>query len=443
LAVRTLHRSLASPAARRQIVALLKPKENGPREIRALDGLRAVAALNIVTFHVMLALQLEYTSWSHVINSYWYYLSTGVQLFFVLSGFLLFMPYARAMLDGEALPSVRRFYQRRALRILPAYLVCLVILVALKSLVDGVRFSLGDVVTHLTLINDAFPQYNRDYNGPFWTLAVEAQFYLLLPLMALIVAKVNSGRRSPRRIAVGVGLLIVGALALRLVDTLVIASMPANASLTTSPGGVFVLATMGMQGKYLEVFAVGMLCSLLYVLTVERGMLSPERLQRAARWALVACVAVIAIAIPGFKLDGVMVTPGAVWGLEVIGRPLLVGIGYGALVLALVWGGRWIRKPFEFAPVRFIGLISYSLYLWHLPIIHGDVSVFLGVPMVVKIAGALLVAYLSYQMVERPFLRRRHRLTAADKQNEPATASTRSTASTTEKEERELVATPF
>ncbi len=59
----------------------------------------------------------------------WNYAQTGVHLFFVLSGFLLFLPYARAMLQDRPLPTARRFYQRRALRILPAYWVCMIALV--------------------------------------------------------------------------------------------------------------------------------------------------------------------------------------------------------------------------------------------------------------------------------------------------------------------------
>ena len=383
--------------------------DNGPQEIQALDGLRAVAALSIVLFHSMLFLQVEYLPWSRAINHGWYYLATGVDLFFVLSGFLLFLPYVRAMLDGQSLPSARRFYRRRALRILPAYWVCLAVMVALKSFVQRVPFSPGDVLTHIVLINDSFPQYNRDYNGPFWTLAVEAQFYLLLPLMALLIARICNGRRSPWRIAGGIGVIVAAALLLRLVDTLVIAGLPSSASLTESPGGVFVLATMGMQGKYLEVFAVGMLCALLYVLVVDRSTIPMQNLRRLSLFALTGAVICMALAITHVDLAGLLVSPGARWGIDVIGYPLLVGLGFGGLLLAILWGGRWLRSPFEFAPMRIIGLFSYSLYLWHLPIIHGDVPLFAGAPLVIALGGAFLVAYLSYQFVERPFLKRRHR----------------------------------
>lgn len=424
LAVNGLFGALASPAGRARILTLLKPMENGPREIRSLDGLRAVAALSIVLFHVMLFLQLEYQPWSQAINHGWYYLSTGVHLFFVLSGFLLFLPYVRALLDGERLPSARRFYRRRALRILPAYLVCLAAMVALTYIVRQRPFSVGDVATHAVLIHDAFPQYNRDYDGPFWTMAVEAQFYVLMPLMALVVAWVCHGRRSPLRIAGGILLLIAGALIVRLIDTRLMASIPPNSGFADSPQGIFVLATMGMQGKYLEVFAVGMFCALLYVLTVERHMLPARRVRQLGLLMLAGALICMAIAIPNVDTAGLMVSPGAQWGADVIGYPLLVGLGFGGLMLAILWGGRWIRIPFEFAPMRMVGLFSYSLYLWHLPIIHGDVPIFQGVPLLLVVPAAFLVAYLSYQFVERPFLKRRHRQEKAKSGAPPAPEAT-------------------
>jgi peptidoglycan/LPS O-acetylase OafA/YrhL len=412
--------ALSSTASRSRLLTLLKPMENGPREMRALDGLRAVAALSIVLFHVMLFLQLEYQPWSQVINHGWYYLSTGVHLFFVLSGFLLFLPYVRALLDGEKLPSARRFYRRRALRILPAYLVCLAAMVALTYIVRQRPFSFGDVATHAVLIHDAFPQYNRDYDGPFWTMAVEAQFYVLLPLMALVVAWVCHGRRSPWRIAGGILLVIAGALTIRLIDTQLMASLPANSGFADSPQGVIVLATMGMQGKYLEVFAVGMFCALLYVLTIERRTLPDQRVRQLGLLMLAGALICMAIAIPKVDMAGLMVSPGAQWGADVIGYPLLVGLGFGGLVLAILWCGRWLRMPFEFAPMRTIGLFSYSLYLWHLPIIHGDVPIFKGVSLFIVVPAAFLIAYLSYQFVERPFLRRRHRQAEAESAKAPS-----------------------
>src|SRR5581483_2028599 len=89
---------------------ILLPMESAPQEIRALDGLRAVAALMVLVFHLLLFVKAYNAPLSQAINSSWYFLANGVWLFFVLSGFHLFLPYARAMLTSRALPSVTNFY---------------------------------------------------------------------------------------------------------------------------------------------------------------------------------------------------------------------------------------------------------------------------------------------------------------------------------------------
>src|SRR5438128_9190000 len=102
------------------------PVSGAVQSIAAVDGLRAFAVLQVVVFHLLLLMwQSKATSqptWTflHNTKNYWESFTSGVHLFFVLSGFLLFMPYARALLDLGSWPSARKFYVRRALRILPA-----------------------------------------------------------------------------------------------------------------------------------------------------------------------------------------------------------------------------------------------------------------------------------------------------------------------------------
>jgi peptidoglycan/LPS O-acetylase OafA/YrhL len=203
---------------------------------------------------------------------YWRYLATGVELFFVLSGFLLFLPYARAMLHAETLPSARRFYQRRALRILPAYYVCLTILAILPTSDHRTQLSVGDIVTHVLFIHDGFHSFNRDLEGPFWTLAIEAQFYLLLPLMAAGISRLVGASRSRCRLVACLFVLIAIGVALRKVDGM-LAGLPSSYSLQGWSIGsvalVFILLTYGMQGKFIEVFAIGMLCSVIYIIAKE------------------------------------------------------------------------------------------------------------------------------------------------------------------------------
>jgi peptidoglycan/LPS O-acetylase OafA/YrhL len=390
---------------RTRLVQRLKPLDNGVVEIRALDGLRAVAALSIVAYHALRTIDFQHSALNQQTGNLYFYLSTGVQLFFVLSGFLLFLPYARVMLQGQPLPSARRFYQRRALRILPAYWVALVVLALLPTSEHTAPLGIGTLVTHVLMIHDMFPVFNRDLEGPFWTLAVEVQFYVLLPLLAVMLAKIVGSSRSHARLLCGLLTLLALALGLRALDMALADQLPPSGA-----GGFltsFMYATMGTQGKFLEVFILGMLCSAIYVMSVEMSAFS-LRQQRRCAWLLLllALAVIIALALPHGSPGG---ASAALVRFGDFINPLLVGLGYSILLLAILWGGTAIRGVFELAPLRFIGLISYSLYLWHLPVLHAMIPAFVEAPMTLRIAGAFVFAYLSYQLVERPFLNHRHR----------------------------------
>ena len=401
-------------SSRRQriIRALLPAEASGAGEIRALDGVRAIAALSIVIFHTLLYLKIEYLPASQATGSVWYYLSMGVQLFFVLSGFLLFRPYARAILSGVALPSWARFYQRRALRILPVYWAALAVMFATQWTTANQPLWLN-ALAHITLTHDSFPRFNRSLDGPFWTLAVEVQFYLLLPVIAAGMAWVMRGSRSAARLIGALLGVIALAEVLRWLDTLLMASVTPNA--LAHGGGeaarfILALATMGMQGKNLEVFFVGALCATVYVIATEREGLARHTQRRVARWLLGLGAVLSIAAAPAWELGAVMFTPGVQWGLRIITYPLIVGLSFGLMTLGIVWGGPLVRGIFTAAPLRFVGLISYSMYVWHLPILHGDLPLFAHMPLWLRLVCVLVVSYLSYQLLERPFLRRRQRL---------------------------------
>lgn len=400
----------------------LLPVSTNPGEIASLDGLRAIAALSVMLFHCY------YLVTSHVIIGgvdvayIWNYGQSGVHLFFVLSGFLLFTPYARAMLNAQQLPSTRRFFQRRALRILPAYYVCLAILAALqfRSLLSV--SGLENIGVHIIMLHDDFATTNRAINGPFWTLAVEAQFYVVLPLFAWAIARFVGATRSRGRIVVGVLGVIAGALALRMVDEVVQGKLATRHGIVGSLAKVFFHLTFGVQGKYLEVFALGMLCSVLYLAAQEES----RRLRRSLPWLGAALVAVAVVAMIGLArvqmVQDILTPPYFMLthatDMLVIGGPLLTGLPYAALTIGVLWAPRWLRAVFELRVLRFIGLISYSLYLWHLPILNVAQRVAIALPqdariwfmIVIGFTVAVPVAFLSYHFVERPFLARRRKL---------------------------------
>ena len=407
---------------RSRLLAALLPLSSGPGEIPSVDGLRAIAALSVMVFHSYWIIGRVFIINGANTTFLWYYGQTGVHLFFVLSGFLLFTPFARAMLNGRPLPSTKRFLQRRALRILPAYLVCLAILAAFQYQQLANSTGLVNIGIHLLMLHDDLSFSNRAIEGPFWTLAVEAQFYVLLPLLSWLIARFVGATRSRWRLIVGVLAIMVGALALRSADATIHGRYFNRPGLVGTLAKVFIHVTLGTQGKYLEVFALGMLCSVLYLAAQDESRELRRRLPRAGA-ILVSLAPIGAVALAALAVRREILTPSVVlfyhaFNPFIIGGPLMVGVPYAILTLGVLWSPPWLRALFEFRPLRFVGAISYSLYLWHLPILLLASRYTVGLPrmtqtgieILVGLTVAIPVAYLSYQFVERPFLSQRRRI---------------------------------
>src|ERR1051326_4002318 len=151
--------------------------------IAALDGVRAVAFLLVFAFHFNHA-----GVWSvgdnPFISAFLLVGNTGVTLFFVLSGFLLFLPYTQALLFEKDWPQPKIYYLRRILRIFPAYFFSLFILVPFMQPSFIQPQNWGQLVPFLTFTM-GFYNSSGLINGPYWTLAIEFQYYLILPLIAL------------------------------------------------------------------------------------------------------------------------------------------------------------------------------------------------------------------------------------------------------------------
>jgi peptidoglycan/LPS O-acetylase OafA/YrhL len=178
-------------------------------KIPVLDGLRAIACLGVLSFHVSFIAGGRgiWTSLhdTHDIPGMLAYLAgtlayagyAGVILFFLLSGFLLFLPYAKALLFESSWPGLRRFYLRRIFRILPGYYAVLFLLILFfhpEFLNASHRHALW-----LFLTFTMSQRLANTLNGVFWSLGVEFQFYLLLPIFAwlfsLIVRRGTLRRR--------------------------------------------------------------------------------------------------------------------------------------------------------------------------------------------------------------------------------------------------------
>ncbi len=166
--------------------------------VDALEGWRGIACLLVVAYHCGLNLRLPGVT---VLGF------SGVHLFFVLSGYLLFRPYATAMMAGRPLPAVGNFYARRLVRIVPPYAVALAAYVLLRVVSHTKPPDGFNIATHAVLAFNYFPRVDLfSINPVFWSLAIEVQFYLLLPLAAVAAARVVPGRPA----ACAAGLFVAG-----------------------------------------------------------------------------------------------------------------------------------------------------------------------------------------------------------------------------------------
>ena len=166
-------------------VVPLQAAPPGKGRVDALDGWRGVACLLVACYHVGFNLR-----WPPLVVLGF----CGVQMFFVLSGHLLYRPYAQAMRGERAFPSSRLFYARRFLRIYPPYLVALAAFVLLRYATGTKPPGAWSVLAHVGLFFNYVPSIDFfSINPVFWSLAIEAQFYVLLPVACLAARRLKWG----------------------------------------------------------------------------------------------------------------------------------------------------------------------------------------------------------------------------------------------------------
>jgi peptidoglycan/LPS O-acetylase OafA/YrhL len=396
--------------------------------IATLDGVRAIACLTVVAYHISLAsrdLHLWLIDSNPFVSSVLLSGGAGVTLFFVLSGLLLFLPYARALLSDQPWPGTRLFYLRRALRIIPGYYFSLFILVLLTQpqYLEPQRWK-AFILFPLFLMDSSAATF-RQLNGPYWTLAIEWQFYLLLPWIALAIYGVARHVRLERRGWMVVGCLLVmmgwGVFS-RFFGSYYLANPTQTFLVPREVFHVVLFFTYGMDGKYLEDFAVGMLLGLGYtVLSSPTGSAKWGRyLKWGSPWLWVSGLLLLFFTATqqySFQyhyvwsaLPGLFTLPG--WLLE-----LGFAVGFGLCIAAVLFGSPWLGKPFAWTPLRWIGLISYSMYIWHLPLlgtfIHHIAPSLRGLPAFV-VYGSFWVwvavvilpfSFALYVLIEKPGMR--------------------------------------
>jgi peptidoglycan/LPS O-acetylase OafA/YrhL len=409
------------PPARRPDPITAGPAGRTGSRLAGIEGLRAIAATSIVVFHCWLysSPSGQRVNLGPLSRFVFPYLPVGVTLFFSLSAFLLYRPIAESLLAGRPRLAVRRYLRNRALRVLPAYWI---VLAAMGILVGGtvvrlspVEVGIGSLLGHpsmlarnITLSQNYFPDTVITGIAPAWSLAVEVVFYLLLPVLgwlaALVVRRVHTDAARIWASLLPAGILFVVGL-----------SGKAAAIWLIPPGGG---PSPGWDGDWhsvvvrsfwdqADLFAFGIGLAVLWV-CVESGRITLPRW-----WRPVALVALVPIV-----LSTTQFREGQVLGAS--GWATVLALGCSILLALVVLEAeprprRGLIRLLETRVMVAIGLVSYSLFLWHEPLVRwlasqgltfdGRRGFFLNLVIVGAASGVL--AALTYRFVERPALRRK------------------------------------
>jgi peptidoglycan/LPS O-acetylase OafA/YrhL len=350
------------------------PAEPELARVPALDGLRGLAVAGVVLFH------------GGVTGAGGGFL--GVSTFFTLSGFLI---TSLLLVERERTGRIdlARFWARRARRLLPALLVAIAAVIALGALIatgqQAARLP-GDALSALLYVaNWRFVAGDQSYAAAFsdpslvqhcWSLAIEEQFYVLFPLLAVgVLARVRAARSG---LAAVLGALLVASVLLSIV----------LADPAAEPARVY----YGTDTRAAEMLLGALLACLIGGRPLAISRAAARRVAGAGTVALVALL--------------------AGWIAVDLHTPLLYqgGLaGYGLLTASVIAAAH-VRGPvaraLSWAPLRGLGLVSYGVYLFHWPIFLWLTPARTGVDgaalLGIRVAVTLTVALVSFHLVEQP-----------------------------------------
>jgi peptidoglycan/LPS O-acetylase OafA/YrhL len=365
--------------------------------IPGLDGLRAIAALAVFVVHFQ---QFTGISGSFIFIDFERWMvngNTGVALFFVLSGFLLSMPFWHSFKSNE-FPNIKRYFINRAARIIPLYYLCLFGLLAIKGF-QGWDVNFNNVISHLFFLHNLKDYQVMSLNPPFWTLAVEFQFYILLPLFFVLLFKL--GLRKAQLLCFLLIPIIYLSYRYFMYQMTLNEEWPISIPLIW-PFGISIGSASSQSLTYslfahLPHFLIGMLAASFY---------KPLTSKRAEILFWLSTLMVFAILAT--KLDETLQLAFGRYNFPFV--PVLLGV-----IVLCAPQTRWARNCLEFAPLKWIGVISYGVYVFHYPIqkvmlkafsiLNWDVTEQALLYLLVTLALTLIISHVSYRLVERPILR--------------------------------------
>jgi peptidoglycan/LPS O-acetylase OafA/YrhL len=361
-------------------VATLNVMTQPSSRIEGLDGLRAVAVMTVLVSHIFIAAPgvLQYSFFRTFARGGF----LGVNIFFVMSGFLI---TSRLLQDKETGGQInlRKFYAHRALRIFPAVTVFLAAhyFYAVKN-----DFPLsGTAANEFAMTKATFLQYANYavYKNPMtqfidnvslWSLSIEGQFYIAVPIVVFVLFRKNRSNYLP----VGIIVLSIGILAIQ-------------RGIVYNDLGWF--ATYIRTDTRIESLIIGMLGA---VLMMKTNVVKPTFLRYAS---FPAVIVVVVIVLYG-RADGSFM-----W----FGGMTLFDVACLVIVLALAHQAFFASRILCWKPIAWVGVISYGLYIWQIPVFriiqrHGEKLSNIE-RLVLAMSATFLLSALSWYLIERPAMR--------------------------------------
>ena len=399
-------------------------RAQGIGRVPALDGIRGIAILWVFAFHAnALLIGGLLGPPSGLGQSLAEKGLLGVQLFFVLSGFLLALPWMQAAADGLPAPATGPFFRRRTRRILPAYWLHLALLFgAVLPLLHGgygllaTDIGRANLLLHPLLMQFAHPAASSSLglNMALWSLTIEAQFYLLLPLLAPLFTGLRVLAALPAALVLSLAWktyapeLFTDWVYLHTGPALLVFFDPVSGRPVPFPAeSMSMFLVRQLPGEFLA-FAFGMAAANLYCRAGRHG----TGVTAGARRGLGLGALAFLVAAPWTlaQLDFQTILGGGHW--RYLGMPVFL-LGCALLVLAAALRAPVIGLVLGNWALAALGAISYSLYLWHEPVIRlvrvwtsawdwtGPPTVQTGTALALAVIAAVSVATLSYALTER------------------------------------------
>ena len=359
-----------------------QPQASELRHLPSLDGWRAVSIILVLGCHCSQLPGFPSTL-THVF--WWFDGDLGVRCFFAISGFLITWLLGNEV-DRHGKVSLRHFYIRRALRILPVYFAYMAVL-WLLHLITPFNQTRTAWLANLTFTTNFFQ--TSWPSGHLWSLSVEEQFYLLWPFLFVAFGLAGNFKAGLKILAVPVLLAPVW----RVISYK--SFYPASLAALFAHFSFF---------NYFDCLATGCLCALL----VRSRSLEVRSL--LSRWSKGTAVCAVAMILSPYIM-GALPIPGRV---IVASTASVQAFGFALLMLqSIFFPDLGFYRVLNTKPMRHLGVLSYSIYIWQMLFCTKPETFVLGDVWWMSFPGwivpVLIVAHLSYYILERPFFRLRSR----------------------------------